>query len=191
MFHTPSLLFLDGHFSCSTSLPSFTRPEIARHAHPHTSGEEFVYMADSAHSTLCPLDPSVLEPWAPSLQLAPWNLLLGGSNLQPRCFNLFVQQHGRVTGGRGEGAERAGGGTRARTLSPEKGLLSGQSSVTSLSWNILALSSAVVWRVSCSVVRIGSPARGASVSVQKVCLFLYSVSNIACGPWALEERVQI
>ena len=67
-------------------------------------------MADSAHSTLCPLDPSVLEPWAPSLQRAPWSLWLGGSNLQPRCFNLFVQQHARVTGGRGEGEARRGGG---------------------------------------------------------------------------------
>ena len=37
---------------------------------------------------------------------------------------------------------------------------------------------------SSSVVRIGSPARGASVSVQEVCLFLHSVSNIAYGPVA-------
>ena len=49
MFRPPSLLFPDGHFSCSTSLPSLTRTKIAGHAHSCTSGEEFVYMADSAH----------------------------------------------------------------------------------------------------------------------------------------------
>ena len=51
MFQPPSLLFPDGHFSCSTSLPSFTRPKITWHAPSHTSGEEFVHIADSAHCT--------------------------------------------------------------------------------------------------------------------------------------------
>ena len=51
MFQPPSLLFPDGHFSCSTSLQSFIRPKIAGHAHSHSSGEEFVYMTDSAHFT--------------------------------------------------------------------------------------------------------------------------------------------
>ena len=37
---------------------------------------------------------------------------------------------------------------------------------------------------SSSVVRIGAPAREASVSAQEVCLFLHSVSNIAYGPVA-------
>ena len=50
MFQQPSLLFPDGHFSWSTSCSSITRPKIAGHAHSHTSGEECVYMADSAHS---------------------------------------------------------------------------------------------------------------------------------------------
>ena len=51
MCQPPSLLLPGGHFSCSTSLTSFARSKIAGHAHSHTSGEEYVYMADSAHST--------------------------------------------------------------------------------------------------------------------------------------------
>ena len=62
--YPPCLLVPDGHFepnfptSTSTSLRppstaslSCARPEIAGHAYSKMSGEEFVYMADSAHST--------------------------------------------------------------------------------------------------------------------------------------------
>ena len=51
MFHPPSLLYPEGDFPWSTACSSFARPKIAEHAHFHTSGEEFVYMGDSAHST--------------------------------------------------------------------------------------------------------------------------------------------
>ena len=57
MFHPPCLLFPGGHFetfptsTSASSLSSTTRLQIAGQAHFRTSGEEFVKMADSAHST--------------------------------------------------------------------------------------------------------------------------------------------
>ena len=58
MFHPPSLLFPDGHFettfptlTSAPSLPTCSRSESAGQAHFHTSGGEFGYLADPAHST--------------------------------------------------------------------------------------------------------------------------------------------
>ena len=54
MFH-PSLLFPHGHFDTSfpsaPSLPNCSRSESAGQAHFRTSGGEFGYLADPAHST--------------------------------------------------------------------------------------------------------------------------------------------
>ena len=64
-----------------------------------------------------------------SLQLSPWSLRLGDSNLQPCGFYFSFQQHGR--GDRMEGAGKAGGGeegrtaTCVRTHSPAECFLSG------------------------------------------------------------------
>ena len=51
MFHPPSLLYLEGDFPWSTAFSNFVRPKIAEPAHSHTIGEQFVYIAESAHST--------------------------------------------------------------------------------------------------------------------------------------------
>ena len=51
MFHSPSLLFPDEHFSSPAPLSSLSRPKTVGHAHSHMSGGEFVYMAASLTST--------------------------------------------------------------------------------------------------------------------------------------------
>ena len=57
MFHPPSLLFPHGHFDTSfpsaPSLPNCSRSESAGQARFCTSGEEFGYLADPTHSTVC------------------------------------------------------------------------------------------------------------------------------------------
>ena len=50
MFHQPSLLYPESDFPWSTVWWRSARPKFAGHAHSQTSSDEFVHLADSAHS---------------------------------------------------------------------------------------------------------------------------------------------